>query len=247
MKRYLIVVIFTIFMLQQLCAQFKPALAIIGKNSQSQTLPPSLTDIAPSAKEKKSVFFAVIASLILPGAGEFYAGSFESGKYFLIAESGLWLTYAGFRAHSNWLRQDAQAFAQQHAGANFNDKNDQYSVNIGNFNTTADYNSAKSRNREYDLIYLTDVSKDYLWNWDSDANRLRFKDLRIHSDEVKNNAKFLIGVVVVNHIISAFSAARKTAAYNRSISMIDNLQIYTYALNAGSGIEGIGLSISTKF
>jgi hypothetical protein len=190
---------------------------------------------------------AVVASLIVPGMGELYVGSFETGKYHLIAESGLWLTYAGFRIHSNWLRQDAQTFAKEHAGANFTNKNDQYAVNIGNFNTTAEYNDTKSRNREYDLIYFTESYPDYLWNWDSDANRQRFKDIRIHSDQVKNNAKFLIGVVVVNHLISAFSAARKATAYNRSLSMIDDMQIYAYTLNSKSGIDGVGLSFITKF
>jgi hypothetical protein len=159
----------------------------------------------------------------------------------------LWLTYTGFRVHSNWVRQDAQTFAKDHSGANFDNKDDKYAVNIGNFNSTAEYNETKSINREYDLIYFTDLRPDYLWNWDSDANRLHFKDLRIRSDQIKNDAKFIIGVVVVNHLISAFSAARKAVAYNKSISMIDNINIRAYTLNNGSDIDGLGLNITANF
>jgi hypothetical protein len=187
---------------------------------------------------------AVVASLILPGMGEWYAGSFESGKYNLIAEGGLWLAYSGFRMHANWLQQDAQTFAHQHAGAHFDNKDDQYSVNIGNFNSTDEYNQAKLRNRENDLIYS---AEQYAWQWDSDASRAQFKDVRIRSGEIKNNAKFIIAAVVINHLYSAFSAGRKAAAYNKDLSMLDKIEIQAYALNNGTRVDGIGLSFSTKF
>jgi hypothetical protein len=192
----------------------------------------------------KSVILAVAASLFVPGMGEIYVGSLGSGKYHLIAEGGLWMTYTGFRIHSTWLRNDARTYASQHAGADFNNKDDQYSVNIGNFNSTDEYNQTKLRNREYDLLYLGEQSN---WQWDSDVNRLRFKDLRIRSDAAKNNSKFVIAAVVVNHLISAFSAGRKAAAYNRSLSVNDEIQINTFTLNNGFEIDGIGLNITAPF
>jgi hypothetical protein len=71
--------------------------------------------------------------------------------------------------------------------------------------------------------------------------------MRIHSSEVKNNSKFVIGAIVVNHLLSAFSAGKKTAAYNRSLSAIDNVEIHTYTLNDGSQVHGWGISITTHF
>jgi hypothetical protein len=234
-------------MFQQIFSQCKPLSALITKDIQSQRLSAPGLDVIATSSSKKSVLFAIIASLIVPGMGELYAGSFESGKYHLIAECGLWLTYAGFRVHSNWISQDAQMFAKEHADANFDNKDEKYAVNIGNFKSTSEYNETKSINREYDLIYFTDLHPDYIWNWDSDANRIYYKDRRIRSDQIKNDAKFIIGVVVVNHIISAFSAARKTVSYNKSISMIDNLNMHAYTLNNGSGIDGLGLNITANF
>jgi TM2 domain-containing membrane protein YozV len=189
-------------------------------------------------KEKKSVLLAVVSSLIIPGLGELYAGSFETGKYNTIAEGGIWLTYAGFRLHGNWLRQDAHLLAEEHAGADFNGKDDQFDVNIGNFLTTDAYNLTKLRNREYALVY---TDSRYSWQWDSDLNRARFKDLRIGSDKAYNDAKFVIAAAVINRLISAFSAGRAAAAYNRSIAEDSRIQIRSFMMSDGARVSGIGL------
>ena len=244
MKRSLIIIAILLCLMQQLFGQARPLSALVSKDIQDKIVTPMNLGYSDFSESKKSVVLAVVASLILPGMGELYAGSFESGKYNLIAEGGLWLTYSGFRMHANWLQQDAQTFANQHAGANFDNKDDQYSVNIGNFNTTDEYNQAKLRNREYDLVYIAD---QYKWQWDSDVNRTQFKDLRIRSGEIRNNAKFIIGAIVVNHLFSAFSAGLKAAAYNKSLSMMDKIEIQTFTLNSGTHLDGVGLSISAKF
>jgi TM2 domain-containing membrane protein YozV len=247
MKRSIISIAVLLFLTQQMFAQQRPISTLVTKEVQLRGMFISDVDVlSPAPEAKKSVILAVVASLLIPGLGELYAGSFETGKYYLIAEGGLWLTYGGFRMHSNWLLKDAQTFASQHADANFSNKDDQYSVNIGNFNTIAEYNDAKSRNREYELIYQP-TRPEYQWNWDTDANRLRFKDMRIHSGEVKNNAKFFIGAIVVNHLLSAFFAGKKTAAYNQSLSAMDDVEIHTYALNNGLQVNGWGISIATHF
>jgi TM2 domain-containing membrane protein YozV len=246
MKRSIISTTLLIILTQQMFAQQRPMSALVTKDVQLRGMTIPTFDLSPASESKKSVLLAVVASLLVPGLGELYAGSFESGKYFMIAEGGLWLTYSGFRMQSKWLMQDAQTFANQHADANFSSKDDQYLVNIGNFNTTAEYNDAKGRNREYDLIYQP-TRPEYQWNWDTEANRLRFKDMRIHSGEVKNNSKFIIGAIVVNHLLSAFSAGKKTAAYNRSLSAMDNVEIHSYTLNNGLQVDGWGICITTHF
>jgi hypothetical protein len=194
---------------------------------------------------RKSVMLAVVYSLLVPGMGQTYAGSFRTGKYYLFAEGGLWLSYAGFRVYGNWLHQDAQTYAAEHAGANFSSKDDQYEVNIGNFNTTDEYNQAKLRNRQYDLLY---AGNQYQWDWQgSDANRLQFKNIRIQSASVYNNSRFLIGAIVVNHIFSAFMAGRAAAAYNRSLADDQQWHVEALALGTPGNIQGIGLSVTKIF
>jgi len=246
MKKTIMLAALFIFITHNIFAQQRPLSALVNEKVQQRGISNPVLDLSPATESKKSVFLSVVASLIVPGMGELYAGSFETGKYHLLAEGGLWLTYSGFRMHSDWLLRDAQTFAKNHAGADFNNKDDQYSVNIGNFNTTEEYNDTKSRNREYNLIYQP-VQAEYQWNWDTDGNRLKFKDMRIHSSEVKNNSKFIIGAVVINHLLSAFLAGKKTAAYNRSLTAMDNVEINTYTLNNGSAVDGWGISVSAHF
>lgn len=247
MKKYFAWTLCLLFVSHQIFAQQKPLSSLLKSEANQRTNLTSTLDLTPVQDSKKSVLLAVCASLLVPGLGEWYVGSLETGKYQMIAEGGLWLTYAGFRIHANWLQQDAETFARQHAGANFNNKDDQYYVNIGNYNTTDEYNAAKGVNREYDLVYYVNEHPDYQWNWDSDANRLNFKDMRIHSGEVKNRAKFMIGAIVVNHLLSAFLAGKQAAAYNRSISSLEKVEIHTYAINYGPGVDGWGIRLSTTF
>jgi hypothetical protein len=100
----------------------------------------------------KSVFLAITLSLLVPGTGELYAGNFESGKYSLLAEGAIWVTYAAFTTHGNWVRRDARVFATERAGASFASKTDKFDVDIGNYRSMDEYNQAKLRNREFDLL-----------------------------------------------------------------------------------------------
>jgi len=192
----------------------------------------------------KSVTLAVTLSAILPGAGELYAGNFESGKYALIAEAALWVTYAALYTHGNWIKQDARLFATEHAGANFTSKADQFDVDVGNYLSVDDYNQAKLRNRQENLLY-TDPS--FSWKWDSDADRGSFKSSRIRSDEVFQNSKFVIAAAVVNRIFSAFSAGRATAAYNRKILIEGAWNLDAHPTSSLRFADGVCLDFTYTF
>lgn len=198
-----------------------------------------------SSSSSKSVVLAAMYSLILPGMGELYAGSFESGKYYLLADGGLWLTYAGFQLHGTWLRKDARSFARQHAGADASHKDEQFEVNIGNFRSVADYNEVKLRNRQYDLLY--DPNSNFRWSWDNDANRTKYRDLRIRSDEVLQNSKFVIGALVINRLISAFNAGRAAALHNQE-SRVDASWRINASVDGGLlSAQGIMVNFSKEF
>jgi len=98
MKRSLIIIAILLCLMQQLFGQARPLSALVSKDIQDKIVTPMNLGYSDFSESKKSVVLAVVASLILPGMGELYAGSFESGKYNLIAEGGLWLTYSGFHA-----------------------------------------------------------------------------------------------------------------------------------------------------
>ena len=119
--------------------------------------------------KKKKQTVAVFYSLLLPGMGEWYADDFASGRYSLVAEATLWLTYVSFQQYGTWYQSDARQYASSHAGASQAGKNDQFFVNMGNFDNMYDYNDQKLRER--DLADVYDPAAGYSWNWDTDADR----------------------------------------------------------------------------
>ncbi len=163
--------------------------------------------------KRKSPGLAVLASLVVPGLGELYAGRYDVGKYSTITEVSLWVFYTVLEVHSDQVRSDAINYAKIYAGAQVSGKPDDFFVNIGNFLSTQDYNDQKIQGLNYDLIYN---SSSYQWQWQSDADRAKFKSLRIEADQFLNYGRYTAAVIVLNHLVSAINAARLVAGVNAS-------------------------------
>jgi len=171
--------------------------ALIPSTSESST---SDQPVPPS---KAKAFFL---SFILPGAGEYYAGSKKMAKIFLGTEVLLWSTYISFRTYGNWKKSDYELFAVSHAGIHPSGKDHQYYVAMENYNSLREYNEAKLRQRNLADLYPED--KRYNWQWDSKDSRKKFGTLRVASDRAFNRSLFVIGGVVINHLISGIDALR---------------------------------------
>ncbi len=178
--------------------------------------------------------------------GELYAGRFDVGRYMMISESGLWLAYSGFRVYGGLLRDDARDFASVHAQINPAGKGDQFYVDIGNFRDVFEYNEKQLRDREVQRLY--DPGAGFFWRWDDDASRRRYRNLRVSSDEVFNNSRFVIGAIVVNHLISALNAARFTVSHNRGVGAGVAIDVRASDLcGVGVPADGVALNITTFF
>jgi hypothetical protein len=167
---------------------------------------------------RKSGLLAVAASLVLPGAGEWYAGRFDRGQYPLIAEGILWLGFAGFRTYGAWIQNDARLFAGQRAGVSAAGKEDQYFGDIGNYNSLTDYNAQKLIDRNLGALYPEDASAGYGWKWSSAAERQSYKDQRISSDEMVNASNLVVLGLVANRVWSAVQAAFLVRKHNASLA-----------------------------
>ena len=195
---------------------------------------------------RKSVGLAAIYSLILPGMGELYAGGFGSGKFFLIAEGALWMTYAGFQITGDAMRADARSFAAVHAGAQAAGKDDQFFVDVGNFASTADYNEKRLRDRDVERLY--DPALGYAWQWDSETSRIAFRDQRIRSETLYNDRKFVVGVIIINHIASAINAARSAISHNAGLgSPLGDLRVDASLMGSMASPHGIMLTLTKGF
>jgi hypothetical protein len=198
------------------------------------------------AGSRKAPGLAAVYSLLVPGMGELYAGDFSSGKYFLMSEGVLWLTFAAFEVYGNSVRDDARLFAVSNAGVNPAGKSDQFYVDVGNFLNTADYNDKKLRDRTPSLVY--DPAAGYAWQWGTDAQRLTFRDMRVHSETMFNNKKFVGAAILINHVASAINAARAAIAHNSAVNnLLGDLRLSASVLGDPAAPRGVMITLTRGF
>lgn len=204
-----------------------PISSYIGNLSNAQGITvsePANTGASP----KTAQGIAFWQSFLVPGLGQLASGRKMAGYSFLASEAALISGLVGLRIYAGRLESDYRSFASQHAGVP-TDQEHQYYVDLGNWLDVRDYNEARLRDRSFDAMYIDPGDS---WHWDSDENRLRFKEMRIDSDDARGKALLLVGGLVLNHLFSAIEAARG-ASNNADLS-------YT-PLPRGGGIVSLGL------
>lgn len=172
-----------------------------------------------SEPASKSGFLAVAFSAVLPGMGELYADRFDRGLYNLITDVVLWGGVIGFNAYGNSLQSDARLFAAQRAGADPVGKSDQFFSTIGNYQSLDEYNSDKLVRRELGSVYPAEAEAGYQWNWSSDADRSKYRDLRIQSDQMFNAVGFVALGLIANRVWSAIQSAFFVRRFNSRIGI----------------------------
>lgn len=155
---------------------------------------------------------AFLYSFLLPGTGQWYAGSKKSLWTFVGTEIGLWATFVGFRTYEHWQEKDYQLYAVGHAGIDPHGKDRNYYLAIENYIDIIAYNDAKLQQRRPDLMYPEGENFD--WHWDSDASRKRYERMRIKADQAYRNSLFVLGGIFVNHLVSGIDAVRCAKKHN---------------------------------
>lgn len=243
MKSIIIIISSALFLSNNVYAQFS------YKQKDDDLLRRNLQEFSfggeTNSGEKKSIAIAAVYSLLLPGMGELYAGNYGRGKYFTIAEGALWLTLFGVDQYGRWLQKDARNFAVQHAGVSLAGKNDKYFIDIGDYQTVQEYNNELLRRRNPYQLYGEHSSE--AWSWDTRINMDNFRNMRISSDEVFNNTKFVAAAIVINHVISAIDAAMLVRSYNKSLSDMGFPDIHASVIGGFTNPNGIRISISKSF
>jgi hypothetical protein len=167
------------------------------------------------APEKKKVGLAILYSVLLPGMGELYAEGFESGKYFTIAEAGLWLTMGGMKYYSERQKDNYFKYAESYGGVtNMEAKSGDYSADIGNYLNISDFNNDMAKQGRFEKMYNTSTHN---WNWASNDDRKSYRELWVSSESWNNNIRFVVGGMILNRIASAINAVRLVSRYNKSI------------------------------
>jgi hypothetical protein len=165
----------------------------------------------------KSVTKAALLSFILPGAGEIYGGAKTKGQIFILSEASVWAGYFAFQTYGNWLEDDYKSYAASHAQVDLTGKPSDFFDNLAFYDTRDRYN-------QFALLYhpgeALPYPEDDLWNWvwESGDSRLYYRELKNRSRDASRRALYMVGLSVVNRIISVLDAMKTVRTYNRAKS-----------------------------
>ncbi len=147
---------------------------------------------------------AFLRSAVIPGWGQRRAGARTAARNFFVAEVLLWSGFASLQVYGHWLKNDYKLFAATHAGVELADKDDQFFVDVGNFISVDEFNQNRLRRRDVEGLY---DHMTHTWKWDTEANQLKFANLRKRSERSFSRSNLVVAGVLANHIISGIHAA----------------------------------------
>ena len=183
-------------------------------NSFSQELSSDKT--ADASKPGISKRKAFLLSFVLPGSGEYFAGSKKMAGIFFGLETVFWATHLSFRTYGDWKRHDYQQYAAAHAGVNLTNKPREYFVHIEDYTNIRAYNDEMLQLRDLNAMYPE--NEFYSWQWDSESNREKFESMRISSDRAYNRATIVVAGIIINHLASGIDAMRIVRHNEKSAS-----------------------------
>ncbi|MBO6525249.1 MAG: hypothetical protein JJ971_15575 [Balneolaceae bacterium] len=159
---------------------------------------------------------AFLRSLVVPGWGHHYVDktNWTRGQYHLAADVAMILSYAGLRVRGTYLETELETYVLSRANANIGGRDRDFLLAVANFDNLQDYNEFQLRARNWNDL-LPDVPGNE-WNWDEDASRFQYQDMRERVDKNNNQLPTIITLMVVNRVISGLSA------YNHARRVWDN-------------------------
>lgn len=165
---------------------------------------------------KKSLVKAILLSALMPGAGEYYVGNKSKAKYFFTADILTWFGFAAYRTYGNWKKDDMIKFAADRASASLEGKSDEFEDWVGFYDDIDDFNQA-GRETDPDRAFLPDTPSNH-WRWQSKTDRTTYIDIKGDYRMYHRNANFMLGVALVNRIISVIDVVRDVRSYRRHVS-----------------------------
>ena len=193
--------------------------------------------LGPTVDQQKPFFSPVVKSLVLPGWGEYSLDNQIRGRIFVLSETVLLLAILGSYSVAQRQETEYKAYAAEHAGIDPIGKDRQFWVDIGNYSSLFSFNEEHLRWRDFNALY--EDNDTWAWAWDSSNNRERFENTRIASDSWRLRGSFLIGGVVLNHIVSAIDALY--------LSKISNIQETVVSPNYNPHSDKMEISLTVYF
>jgi TM2 domain-containing membrane protein YozV len=198
---------------------------------------------------KKSAFRAGLYSALIPGAGEFYLGHKSKARVFFTVEAVSWIGFFAFKTYGGWKKDDFIRFANDRAGADLWNKDDDFVDMVGFYNDIDEYNSL-GRAFDPNRAYLEDNASNH-WRWQSESDMRIYRHLKNQSREAYRRSDFMIGLAVLNRVISIIDVVRDAKRSRRKIdtsefSANDKIR-YRFEIDPLSHYKQVSFTLYTPF
>lgn len=157
----------------------------------------------PQISNPKSPTRAAVLSMLFPGLGEAYAGSWKRAGVFFAAEAATWAGFFAFRTYANWRETDYQLFAAEHAGITLGGQPSSYFRDVARFLSSDAFNRDQLLSRRDKAVLYTGPDA---WEWDSVASRETYLEIRRSSRRADNRSLYVLGVAFAARLVSAIDA-----------------------------------------
>jgi len=172
------------------------------------------TGSAPTSR-RVSLVKAGIYSALIPGLGEYYVGHRSKARIFFAVEAATWVSFFTLHFYGNWKEDDLVQFAAENANANLENKSDEFKDWVGFYDDIDQFNSL-GRVQDPKRPYLVDNAENH-WRWQSTEAQSTYRHLKNRSREAYRRRDFMVGLAVVNRIVSIIDAVRDAKRSKREI------------------------------
>ena len=232
--------------------------AVVQQNKElNEPIEASSPIIKPKSPGKAFLFSAAV-----PGSGELYSGA-KRGGIFAAAEIAFWTAYIMIHSDAEDVKEDYIAFVDEHIVFEDEPSPPPYATSTENW-TLEDYEHA-TQSDNWHYVYTEEngmpVDRVGKFYWDDlpadridqpgsvdmvSQSRAEAFEMRHSANGKFKRAKFFLGLVVANHIVSAIDARIAATIYNNRI-LKTAPEISLHPTISPSGNVGAYLALYKRF
>lgn len=202
--------------------------------------------ITLNADKVHSTKLSLAMSALVPGSGDMYAGNYAKGGLAIFREVALIATLFHFNNQADSFDNSAKKFANNITGAPMNSNSEYYDllaqqVSCSQFNENVRLNAQNyygyGTQGYYDFVETYSINEEQAWDWESSQNLKKYKNYRAQKQKNNQNASFVIGALIVNHLYSAISTAITTSNNNKKFRDKHSINIQPDLQNQGVSVN----------
>jgi hypothetical protein len=202
------------------------------------------TSAEAQIKEPVSPAKSFLKSLVVPGWGELSIGgaSASQGWLHLSADAVLAASLFGLNIYVDNTRENLYTHATIHTGVDVQSKDRAYELAIGRYESIYLYNDTMERLRRWRAIYP--VTEEFIWEWDSNENRLDYQSMKKNADVASNQIPAVVTFMVINRLWSGFNAYLDAKNFN---SQLPTVNFEPVGLRETNEIQGWAVRMNFSF